>query len=246
MKILAVDTATRELNVAVAGDGQEHIGITLNAGLTHSQFLMPAIDAALHLAGLDLKSIDGFAVTVGPGSFTGLRIGMSAVKGLASAMNKPVAGVITLEVLAYPFRGFPSLVCPLIDARKQEVYAALYRFEEERLVKIAQETILSIHHILDMIHEKCVFVGSGALLHRSVIMDRLGYNAVFPSETAHALSPSALAQLGVAAFMRQQAGPPADILPLYLRASDAEITIAAGPWAMGHREGKTFPVGDSR
>ncbi len=222
MKILAVDTSTRRLNVAVAEDEGERVEVSLNAGQTHSKHLMPMIDTALNLAGLDLAAIDGFAATVGPGSFTGLRIGLSVVKGLASALNKPVAGVSSLEALAYPWRGFPFLICALLDARKKEVYSALFRFDGSRLLKIGEERVLSIEKAIGEIHEKCLFAGSGALLHHRIISDEIGECAIFPPPEAHVVRASSVARLGLCQFMNKQERSASDILPRYLRPSDAE------------------------
>ena len=223
MKILAVDTSTNYLNVAVVEDEYTRIEISLNAGQTHSKHLMPMIDSALSLTGLDLSMIDGFAVTVGPGSFTGLRIGLSVVKGLASALGKAVAGVSSLEAVAYPWLGLPFLICALLDARKKEVYSSLYRSDGNRLLKIAEETVLSIEEAIGKINEKCLFVGSGALLHRRVIIDRIGDLAVFPLPDAHAVRASSVARLGLGCFLEQKERSPSEILPLYLRPSDAEF-----------------------
>jgi tRNA threonylcarbamoyladenosine biosynthesis protein TsaB len=220
VKILAVDTSTRQLNVAVVEDEGERVDLSLNAGQTHSKHLMPMIDTALNLAGLDLTAIDGFAVTVGPGSFTGLRIGLSAVKGLASALNKPVAGVSSLDALAYPWRGLPFLICALLDARKKEIYSALYRFNGNRLLKIREESVLSIEKAVGEIDEKCLFAGSGALLHQRVISDKIGECAIFPSPEAHVIRATSVARLGLCQFMNRQECSAAEIFPRYLRSSN--------------------------
>jgi tRNA threonylcarbamoyladenosine biosynthesis protein TsaB len=217
VKILAVDTSTGQLNVAVVEDECERVDISLNAGQTHSKHLMPMIDTALKLIGLDISMIDGFAVTIGPGSFTGLRIGLSAVKGLASALDKPVAGVSCLEALAYPWCGFPFLICALLDARKKEVYSSLYRFDDGFLLKIGEEKVLSIEKAVGEINEKCLFVGSGALLHQRAIVDKIGGLAIFPSPNAHVVRASSVARLGLCRFMNKQERLSSEILPVYLR-----------------------------
>ena len=138
MKILGIDTATRVGSLAIV-DNESLIGeYTLNMNTTHSVRLLPALDQLLKTADLVLSHIDVLAISLGPGSFTGLRIGASTVKGLALAANKPVVGIPTLDALAQNFRGVESLICPMVDARKKEVYTALYR--SKRTGSLEKET----------------------------------------------------------------------------------------------------------
>ena len=131
MRVLAVDTATSSCSVAIV-DGEELVSeITLISGETHSRHLSSLIEALTRTAGLALEQIEGFAVTRGPGSFTGLRIGIGTVKGLAVAGNRPMAGVSTLAALAWQVGPTDHTICPMVDARRNEVYAAFYRWHPD-------------------------------------------------------------------------------------------------------------------
>ena len=153
MKLLAVDTSTRACSVAVVDQDRLACEITTGPAGTHSTHLLSLIRTALELSEMELHGIDGLAVCVGPGSFTGLRIGVSTVKGLAFATAKPVAGVSSLEALAQPCLPWPHLICAMLDARKGEVYAARYRARDGRLEREGREVVLSIADALDGIHE---------------------------------------------------------------------------------------------
>ena len=125
--ILAVDTATEICGVALAIDDQVKTELILSQSVTHTQSLMVAVESVLAMNHMDISAIDVYAVTRGPGSFTGLRIGISTVKGLALALAKPMVGISSLEVLANQAPGFSDLICPIMDARRNEVYWTLYR-----------------------------------------------------------------------------------------------------------------------
>ena len=135
MKILAVDTATRSCSAAVI-DGEALLAETTNtSNQTHSRHLLDTIDAVIEQAGLEITELDGFAVSNGPGSFTGLRIGIASIKGLAFSLGKPVVGVSSLDALAWQCAQSAYLICPLLDARKKEVYACRYRYKNNELKK---------------------------------------------------------------------------------------------------------------
>ena len=135
MKILAVDTATKSCSVAVIDEDTLLAESTSFNDQTHSRQLLNIIDTVLGKANLKIGQVDGFAVSIGPGSFTGLRIGISSVKGLAFSLNKPVVGVSSLQTLAFQCNQNPYLICPVLDARKQEVYYCHYRFNKGKMEK---------------------------------------------------------------------------------------------------------------
>ena len=143
MRILAVDTATQTCGVAVADDHRLMAEVTIVREETHSKHLINAIEAVLTQAATSLADLDGFAVTIGPGSFTGLRIGISSIKGLAAATGKPVAGISSLDALAFQTTVSSGLVCPLLDARKGEVYFSKFRRTGDRLNRESQERVAS-------------------------------------------------------------------------------------------------------
>jgi tRNA threonylcarbamoyladenosine biosynthesis protein TsaB len=135
MKVFGIDTSTSCESVGLIDDGEVISDYLLNLPVTHSERLLGAIEFVLREARCPIENIDGWAIALGPGSFTGLRIGVSTVKGLALATGKPVAGVSILDVLASQIAPTPHLICPILDARKQEVYTAFYRYEEGSSLK---------------------------------------------------------------------------------------------------------------
>jgi len=221
MKILGVDTTTMMGAVGIV-DGDEPVAeLRTNISVTHSERLMAHIDGLLKSARMTLKDLDGFAVSVGPGSFTGLRIGMAAVKGLVYATGKPVAGVGSLEVIADNVPLCMHQVCPVLDARKKMVYAALYSAGDDR-VTLMEPDVLTPDELADRIDSPAVFVGEGAYVYRGLLEERLGDDAVFapriygyPTGTAVALRGQALIESGNAA-------DPFTLVPHYIRKSDAE------------------------
>lgn len=223
MKILAVDTATTSCSVAVADDEDLLAEMTIDNDQTHSKHLTDLIRQVIGLAGISLSEIDGFAVTKGPGSFTGLRIGMSTVKGLAVASGRPVVGVPTLESLAMQSGIFNLLVCPMIDARRGEVYFASYRFGLHRLYAQHKEQVVLPQNILSELQEPCVFIGNGAIVYRHNIIDKLGDQAYFASSGQHIIRGATVAMLGLSRIATGEIDEIESLVPNYLRKSDAEL-----------------------
>jgi len=228
MKILAVDTATKSCSVALIDGDTLLAESTSLIGQTHSRHLLNIIDAILKQAGLKIAQLDGFAVSVGPGSFTGLRIGISSIKGLAFCLNKPVVGVSSLQTLAWQCRPTAYLICPILDARKQEVYFCRYRFKKGRMEKLSQERVASPAEAVRGIREPCVFVGNGAKLYQQLICDGLGELAHFAAESQHTIQASAVARLSLPRFKRQETDDVHLLVPHYIRKSDAQLKIKPG------------------
>ena len=226
MKVLAVDTATTSCSVAIT-DGDKLLSeMTLVSGETHSRHLATLIDTLVRTAGLSLESIEAFAVSRGPGSFTGLRIGISTVKGLAVAGNRPMAGVSTLAALAWQVGPTDRLICPMIDARRQQVYAGLYRWDPEGPVPVAGEQVAEPESFPEAIKQACIFIGSGAVAYRNRILEAAGQRALFVPAGLNAIRAAAVAMLGA---RRLSAGESDDVerfVPTYLRKSDAELQRA--------------------
>ena len=226
MRILAVDTATKSCSVAVTENETVLGEITKVSEQTHSKHLLEMVHAVIQEAGLTLSDLEGFAVTRGPGSFTGLRIGISSVKGLALALNRPVVGISSLQTLAQQIKPTSHLVCPLIDARKGEVYTSIYRFDTDALTPEHEERVLAPHEVVQNIHSPCIFVGSGAVLYRGLIMDKLGDLASFAPQDRHIIQASTVAYLGLKRFESGDVGEVADLVPYYIRKSDAELNFS--------------------
>lgn len=225
MKILAVDTSARSCSVGILVGCSPVAEITLTTGQTHSKHLMPAIDTILGLSGLTLSDIDAYAVVKGPGSFTGLRIGISALKGLAATADKPLAGISSLRALSSQVLGFPGLICPLIDARKGEVYTCRYRYDGEKLTPETEEGVFLPEDAVRNVHEPCLFVGDGALLYKETVVSKIGQYARFSSAYQNTIRASTVARL--AAALLESGGQQAaeDLIPQYIRRSDAEIKL---------------------
>jgi tRNA threonylcarbamoyladenosine biosynthesis protein TsaB len=225
MRILAVDTATKSCSVAITEQHAVLGELTSVSEQTHSKHLLEMIRTVMQSAGIGMSSLDAFAVTRGPGSFTGLRIGISSIKGLAYSMNKPVVGISSLEALAQQSTPASDRICPLIDARKGEVYAAVYRFISEGLIRESDEMVLSPDELLKGIDKPCVFLGSGAVLYRDVIMQKLGSLGAFAPQQAHVIRASTVAALGRKRFENGEIDEVADLVPHYIRKSDAELNF---------------------
>jgi tRNA threonylcarbamoyladenosine biosynthesis protein TsaB len=223
-----VDTATKSCSVAVIDGDTLLAESTSLTGQTHSRHLLNIIDTVLQQAGLKIGQLDGFAVSIGPGSFTGLRIGITSVKGLAFSLNKPVVGVSSLQALAFQCRPNPYLICPVLDARKQEVYFCHYRFKKGYPAQESPEQVASPAEAVRGIREPCVFVGNGAKLYRELITTRLGGLAHFAAESRHTIQASAVAWLSLPRFQQQKTDDVRLLVPQYIRKSDAQLKIKTG------------------
>ena len=224
MKILVLDTATEIGGFALVEGEQLLAQAQIRVAKSHSDSLWKELFFLLEQAGLDLKDVDLYAVTIGPGSFTGLRIGLATVKGLALAGGKPVVGVSTLEALAHNFLFCPYLICPMIDARKKEIFCAFYRHDAEKgMVQVGEQRHVKPEALLKEIREPVLLAGSGALLYAPLLKDGLGDLALFPEPHLHLVSPFVL---GALAFRRYREGLPSttdELRPLYIRPADAEL-----------------------
>jgi tRNA threonylcarbamoyladenosine biosynthesis protein TsaB len=216
MRVLAVETSTLSGGAALL-DGERVVGeYTLDVRVTHSERLMAAIDQLLSDAGWTARDLDGIAVTVGPGSFTGLRVGLSTVKGLALALAIPVAAVPTLDAMAamLPYAALP--VCPVLDARKREVYASLYRWDGLGMRRQWEYLALASDELARRLNEPVIVVGDGAEAIDSAFARR-----VEPPRRGPA--PAVVGALGRARLARGETVTVADLVPIYLRPSEAEL-----------------------
>jgi tRNA threonylcarbamoyladenosine biosynthesis protein TsaB len=222
VKLLVIDTSTNSASVALAENGRLSAEWLVNPETTHSATLLRFLDLVLESAGLSLDAVDAFGVTLGPGSFTGLRVGIATVKGLSLATGAPVVGFSSLAMLAMnlPFAACP--VCPMLDARKSEVYAGLYRCGELPEAIVA-DCVASPDDFLDRISEPTLFVGSGALRYRDLITARLGNLARFAPSVCHVPRASSGTLLAAARFLRGETIPAGELVPVYIRPSEAEI-----------------------
>lgn len=227
--ILAIDTATPCSAVALVrglGDeGRVLASLQLHTSTSHSRRLLGNIDYLFDQTMLGWEDIDGIGVSLGPGSFTGLRIGMATAKGLAMASGKPLFGVSTLDALAASCRT-SRLVCSTLDARKKEVYMALYRWQDGSCRRLCEYAVVSPQLCAGRIAEPVLMVGEGALLYRELFAELLGDAFLLAPPRLHQASA---ASLGLLAAQRYAVGEPlAETAgPIYVRRSDAELNLLA-------------------
>lgn len=225
MRILGVDTSSSCGSIGIIDGDQVVAECTFHREETHSTRLIPSIQAILKDAKLSLKEIDGLAVSLGPGSFTGLRVGISTIKGLALAAEKPVVGIPTLDALAHNFLFTPYLICPLLDARRDEVYTALYRKERGgRLQRLTPYRSISPIAMLEEIPlQETIFVGNGVTLYGPVIKGKFGKKALFAPPYLRFLRGLTVAKLGLQRIIEGERADVTSLMPIYVRPSDAEI-----------------------
>lgn len=225
MKILAVDSSGLVATVAILEDDELIAEYTINYKKTHSETLLPMLDEIRKMTDLDMNTVDAIAVAKGPGSFTGLRIGSATVKGIAYAMDIPVVAVPTVDALSMNLWGTDKLICPIMDARRNQVYTGLYDFVGDRHHVVMEQTAMGIEELCDIINEKkwsVVFLGDGVPVYRDIIDEKL--------KVSHFYAPANLnrqhaAALGVLAFEYIKKGiteTAAEHKPEYLRLSQAE------------------------
>lgn len=222
MKILAVDSSAVAASAAVVENGNVLAEFFMNSKLTHSETLMPMVKDMLKAIKCSLDEIDLFAVSAGPGSFTGVRIGVAAVKGLAFGRNKPCAGVSTLEAMAYEYRGENTLLCAAMDARCQQVYNALFRCCEGSVERLCADRAIGIGDLskeLEGYSEPIVFMGDGAKL----CVDKIsGNNCLLAPEHRRYQRAFGVAMAAQHSFESGKMVTDSQLVPIYLRLSQAE------------------------
>lgn len=225
MRILGLDSSTPVAGVAVA-DGAQLLGeITIQTKNTHSETLMPMIDRLLRELGLTVRDMDAIAVTQGPGSFTGLRIGMATAKGLAQGAGKRLIAIPTLDCLAYNLVQYPGLVCPVLNAQKQQVYTAVYRSGADEMLRLSEYQAIACAQLAEALKargEDVWFVGDGALF-AEPLRAALGARCHFAA--AHQVLPRAgsLALLAAKRAARDSFDDLMQTTPIYIRKSEAEV-----------------------
>jgi tRNA threonylcarbamoyladenosine biosynthesis protein TsaB len=229
MRLLAIDTSTQTGGVAVLEGETTRAAVHTTSPKTHAGRLMAAVDATLKMADTTMDDIDGFAVTTGPGSFTGLRIGIGAVKGFALATGKPVAGVSTLDVLAHQLSVFSGRICPLLDARKGQIYTALYRSTGTGEWKAIEEPcVADPGEWLKRVDPPCLFAGDGLNQYKGLVERTYGMEARFAPAPLNSLHAGVVGWLGMRQIEGGKATDAARISPCYVRKSDAEIKLEKG------------------
>jgi tRNA threonylcarbamoyl adenosine modification protein YeaZ len=224
MRVLSLDSSTEVASCAVIEDDKLLGEITYNNEKQHSIILMPMIDNLLNTLHLELKDIDGFVVAKGPGSFTGLRIGMATIKGLSFGVNKPSIAVSSLDSLAYNLAFADGIICPILDALRDNVYTRIFTSENGDLKPLSDYMAVSLDDLITELKEydkKVYFVGDGIYKHR----DRLSSlvpNAFFAPAHLNLTRASSLGELGLKLLNSGETEDLNTLAPIYLRKSQAE------------------------
>lgn len=223
MKILAVDTSAVCASVAVTDENKILSECSVNTGLTHSRTLMPMISSALNNAEIDLGEIDYLACSVGPGSFTGIRIGVAAIKGIADAAGKKCVPVSTLQALAFNLKGRHCTAVCTMDARCNQVYAAIFKINGNEINRLTEDLAIKIDELKEMLteYDDVVFVGDGAKL----CYEKLGYEVA--SENCVYQKGSSVCFAAMEYLKESEAISGKELMPVYLRLPQAERELKA-------------------
>lgn len=225
MKILALDSSGLTASAAIVEDSVTIAEYTINYKKTHSQTLLPMLDEIRRTTELDLSTVDAIAVANGPGSFTGLRIGAATAKGLALALGIPIIPVPTLDALAYNLYGCGKLICPLMDARRNQVYTGLYTFEDGELATLLPQCAVDIIEIINKINEtgrEVIFLGDGVSVYGETLRENLCVKFYFAPACCNRQRAACVASLGEKLYKLGKVQTAAEHAPEYLRLSQAE------------------------
>lgn len=226
MLVLGIESSTPQMSVAIGSATEVVASYELGRGKSHDQVLMCAIESMLHDAGLSYRQLGGVAVGLGPGLFTGLRVGVATAKALAQTLVLPIAGFASLDLMAYAVRYTRKSICACIDARRKEVFWAFYRPVRGGVQRLTEFRCANAEHCANEIvarGEQVLLVGNGPLVYRAMF-DRLGEQAEYAGISDCAPRAVALTELAVRRFEREDSDRVVDLRPLYIRKSDAEIT----------------------
>lgn len=225
MRVLGIDTSGLVASVAILTDDILTGEYTTNYKKTHSQTLLPMLNELMNRLEMDINNVDAIAVAAGPGSFTGLRIGSSTAKGLGLALNKPIISVPTLEGLAYNLCDTQGLICPIMDAKRNQVYTGIYEVMNAKLETIMPQAAISIDELIAQINKyqrKVIFLGDGVEVYKEQIIQKV--DAPFQFAPAHLAKQRAgtIAALGKLYYEQGRYESASDHTPVYLRMSQAE------------------------
>lgn len=225
MRILALDSSGLVATVALLEDDQTIAEYTVNYKKTHSQTLLPMLDEIVKMTEFDLSTIDAIAVAGGPGSFTGLRIGAATAKGLGLALDKPLIHIPTVDGLAYNLYGNSGLICPIMDARRNQVYTGLYRFENDDFQVVEEQMAISVDELAEKLNqygEKVTFLGDGVPVYKEQLESKLTTEFHFAPAHLNRQRATAVGALGMKYFAEGKTETAMEHCPDYLRLSQAE------------------------
>ena len=225
MKILGLDSSGIVASVAIVEDDVLIAEYTVNYKKTHSQTLLPMLDEIAKMTELDLNSIDAIAVAAGPGSFTGLRIGSATAKGLGLALKKPLIAIPTVEGLAYNLYDISGLICPIMDARRKQVYTGIYRFTDHQLKVVEDQMAVPMETVIEKLNqygEAVTFLGDGVAVFHELIAEKMTVPYSFAPAHVNKQRAAAVAALGEIYYRQGKTETAMEHVPDYLRVSQAE------------------------
>lgn len=246
--VLGIDTGSQTASLGVVADGR--ICAALSRGLrSHCAGLPEAVEEVVAAAGITIRELRAIAVAVGPGSFTGLRIGLSYAKGICLATNLAITGVATLDAISLCTPASEivpgATVCPVLDARKGEIYTALYEFVSDALQKVTRDLVVPLEDLVSRVNGETVFVGDSKAEEVSALVLAKGGAAAFAGSARFGLRGSFIAALGAARVAANQLDNPATLEPLYVRPPDAFVNstaIRSGEGDYGTSRGRAHPA----
>lgn len=230
MQLLAIDTSTSLLGVALVDEQRVLASYELLAERAHAVELPQAVTRVLKAAGVTLEQVEGIAIDIGPGSFTGLRIGVAFVKALAFCLKKPVVGVPSLDVMAANHLFAPHLVCPIVDAKQKKLYAACFKTSDGGLAKQSDYHLLTVEELIPMLKDGPVmFLGDGIPLYRERLTQALGERARFATPDLWLPRAATLGRLGLERLAKGQRDDPSRLVPMYLHPMTCTVRLSDRP-----------------
>lgn len=224
MLVLGLETSTSQSSVCLATERGVVAGATLGRPQAHSEFLVPAVDFCLRQAGMDVSAVSGVAVSLGPGLYTGMRVGIATAQALAHSRRLPVVGIPSLDLLAFAARHARRLVCSVIDARRKELFWGFYRSAPGGVQRVSELRVGPAEKLageLEANREEVLAIGDGAVAH-ATLLEAAGAEVGSSPATAHP-SAQCLVELALPRFVREETQRPEDLRPVYLRQADARI-----------------------
>jgi len=224
--VLGIETATSVASIAIAGKDAVLSECMINEKRMHSINLLPMIENTFKSAGIEPAQLDGIAVSIGPGSFTGLRIGIAVAKMLSCVWNIPIAPVSILQAMAYQLYGCKDMICPMISARRNEVYTAVYTTDKGQMVNIQDPVAVSIEQIASILNDKkgnVVFLGDAIELYRHYLINTISDKIEFEFNTVIKPSAASIALLGTVELKQGRGVLSVNLKPEYIRLSQAEV-----------------------
>ncbi len=225
MRVLAIDSSSTVASVAIVEEEKVVGEYTINNKITHSQTLLPMIDQMFKISETTPESIDAIAITSGPGSFTGLRIGSATAKGLGQALKKPLVAIPTLEAMAYNFYETDRIICPIMDARRNQTYTAAYKLENGELKELIEGCAISVNELADKLNElnaPVIFVGDGIPVFKEYLEEKLGSKALFAPAHLNRQKAGSVGALALKYLSEGKIVTADEFRPDYFRKSQAE------------------------